>query len=43
MKYHRPLKMILSQMIPYWDRDEMRPAVRRVFRKVLQCKTEELG
>ena len=43
MKYHDPLKKILSQARPYWDRDEMRPAVRRAFRKALQCRTAELG
>jgi hypothetical protein len=43
MKYHDPLKRVLSQMRPYWDRDEMRPAVRRVFGKALQCRTAELG
>ena len=43
MKYHYPLKKILSQARPYWDRDEMRAAVRRVFGKALQCRTPELG
>jgi hypothetical protein len=43
MKYHDPLKKILSQMRPYWDRDETRPAVRRAFGKALQCRTAELG
>src|SRR5579864_8778600 len=43
MKYHDPLKRILSQMRPYWDQDEMRPSVRRVFGKALQCRTAELG
>jgi len=43
MKYHNPLKKILSQMRPYWDRDETRPAVRRAFGKALQCRTGELG
>src|SRR5271157_5169843 len=43
MKYHHPLKKILSQARLYWDRDEMRPAVRRVFGKALQCRTAELG
>src|SRR5450631_2430365 len=43
MKYHDPLKKILSQARPYWDRDEMRAAVRRVFGKALLCRTAELG
>lgn len=43
MRYDHPLKRILSQMRPYWDRDEKRPAVRRVFGKALQCHTAELG
>jgi hypothetical protein len=43
MKYHHPLKKILSQRRPYWDRDEMRAAVRSVFGKALQCRTAELG
>jgi hypothetical protein len=43
MKYHHPLKKILSQSRPYWDQDEMRPAVRRVFGKAMQCHTAELG
>ena len=43
MKYHHPLKKILSQARRYWDRDEMRPAIRRVFGKALQCRTADLG
>ena len=43
MKYQDPLKRILSQMRPYWDRDQTRPAVRQAFRKALQCRTAELG
>ncbi len=43
MKYHDPLKKILSQVRPYWDRNEMRPAVRRVFGKAMQCRTPDLG
>jgi hypothetical protein len=43
MKYHDPLKKILSQMRPYWDRDETRAAVRQAFGKALQCRTAELG
>src|SRR5260370_25396399 len=43
MKAHDPLKKILSQMRPYWDRDETRPEVRQAFGKALQCRTAELG
>ena len=43
MKYRDPLKQILTQTRPYWDQDETRPAVRRSFRKALQCRTPALG
>ena len=43
MTYHAPLKEILSQTRSYWDWDEIRPAVRKVFGKALQCRTAELG
>jgi hypothetical protein len=43
MKYHDPLKQILSRVRPYWDREETRPVVRRAFCKALQCRTQELG
>ena len=43
MKYHEPLKKILEQMRPYWDRDEMSPAARRAFAKAMLCRTAELG
>ncbi len=43
MKYHHPLQQILSRTGQYWDRDETRPAVRKVFGKALQCRTPELG
>ena len=43
MKYHDPLKQILSRMRPYWDQDATRPAVRWAFLKALQCRTPELG
>jgi hypothetical protein len=43
MKYDHPLKEILSQSLLYWDRQEMRTAVRKVFNKALQCRTPELG
>ena len=43
MRYHDPLKQILSKTRPYWDRDETRPAVRWAFGKTLQCRTADLG
>jgi len=43
MKYHEPLKRILTQTRHYWNRDEMSPMVRRVFAKATQCRTAELG
>jgi len=43
MKYHHPLKQILSQARSSWDRDEIPATVRRVFGKALQCRTAELG
>jgi Putative transposase/Transposase zinc-binding domain len=43
MKYHHPLKDILFQTRPFWDRNEMRAAARTVFAKALQCRTVELG
>jgi hypothetical protein len=43
MKYDHPLKEILSHSRLYWDRQEVRTAVRRVFNKALQCRTPELG
>src|SRR5580693_5081552 len=43
MKYHDPLREILSKTSPHWDRDDMPDAARRVFRKALQCRTAELG
>ena len=43
MKYHHPLKQILSLARPYWDRSGTRDAVRRAFRKALQCQSPELG
>jgi hypothetical protein len=43
MKHREPLKKILTEARPHWDRDEMSPTVRRVFAKALQCRTAELG
>lgn len=39
----QPLKQILAATQPQWDRPEVRPAVRRNFRKVLNCRTATLG
>jgi hypothetical protein len=43
MKRNDPLRQILVQTRPYWDRSETRPAVRSAFAKALQCRTIELG
>jgi Putative transposase/Transposase zinc-binding domain len=43
VKYHDPLKTILFQGRQYWDRDQMRPAARRIFDKAMRCRTAELG
>ena len=43
MKYHHPLQQILSRTTQHWNREEMRPVVRKVFGKALQCRTPELG
>jgi hypothetical protein len=43
MKHSDPLKQILSQTRPHWDRDETRPSARRAFRKAMQCRTLALG
>jgi len=43
MKYHHPLKQILSRTLSHWDRDETRPSVRRAFHKAMQCRTPALG
>ncbi len=43
MKYHDPLKQILSRTCSHWDQVETRSAVRRAFGKALQCRTAELG
>jgi len=43
VKYDEPLKRILTQTRPYWDRDDTRPAVRKVLGSALQCRTRELG
>ena len=43
MRYHDPLKQILSRTLAHWDHDDTRPAVRWAFSKALQCRTPELG
>jgi hypothetical protein len=43
MKYHDPLRQILSRTRPYWDQDKTRPAARWAYGKALQCRTPELG
>lgn len=43
MKRNDPLREILLQTRPYWDRDETRPVVRSGFNKALQCRTLALG
>ena len=43
MKYHDPLKQILSQTRSHWDRAETRPSVRQAFCKAMQCRTATLG
>ena len=43
MKQHDPLRNLLIQTRPHWDRSETRPAVRSAFAKALQCRTPELG
>ena len=43
MKRHDPLRNLLIQTRPQWDRSETRPSVRSAFAKALQCRTPELG
>ena len=38
-----PLKRVLALGRSYWDHDQMRPAVRENYRKVLACGTAALG
>jgi hypothetical protein len=38
-----PLKKILLQTRPHWDREEFRASVRRAFSKTLLCRTPALG
>lgn len=39
----QPLKQILAATRAHWDRPQIRPAVRRNFEKVLNCRTPALG
>ena len=39
----RPLKRILALAQHDWDHEQMRPAVREAFHKVLDCGTAALG
>jgi hypothetical protein len=43
MKYHDPLKQILSLAMPHWNRDESHPAARWAFGRATQCRTDLLG
>jgi len=43
MMIKEPIKQVLIATRGAWDRPEMRPAVRENFRKVLKCRTPELG
>jgi hypothetical protein len=42
-RYRDPLRKILIQGRSHWDHDGVPPEKRRVFEKVLQCRTAELG
>jgi hypothetical protein len=39
MRYKQPLRQILMTTRSYWDRSEIRPAVRENFDKVTKCRT----
>jgi hypothetical protein len=43
MKYKKPLRQILQAARPHWDNEQVRPAVRKNFQKVVSCGTEALG
>ena len=43
MNSANPLKQILAETRPHWDRDSTRPAVRGAFTRAIQCRTAELG
>jgi hypothetical protein len=43
MQLHEPIKQILKDTRPIWDRDSTRPCVRESFRKMIACRTPALG
>ena len=43
MRYKQPLRQILMTTRSYWDRPEIRPAVRENFDKMTKCRTLALG
>ena len=43
MRYQQPLKQILGATRDYWDLAEIRPAVRKNFGKMTNCRTPALG
>jgi hypothetical protein len=43
MQLHEPIKQILKDTRPIWDRDSTRPCVRESFRKMIECRTAVLG
>ncbi len=42
-RYKQPLKQILGATRDYWDLAEIRPAVRKNFGKMTNCRTPALG
>src|SRR6266700_6935423 len=42
-RYKQPLKQILGATRDYWDLAEIRPAVRKNFEKMTNCRTPALG
>jgi putative transposase/transposase-like zinc-binding protein len=43
VRYQHPLKKILRKTTKYWEREEVRPEVRKAFRAAVQCGTLKLG
>src|SRR5579859_2368015 len=43
MQLHEPIKQILKDTRPIWNRDSTRPYVRESFRKMIECRTPVLG
>jgi hypothetical protein len=39
MQLDEPIKQILKDTRPIWDRGSTRPCVRESFRKVIECRT----